>query len=373
MPNTSHHQIFQALTIAGLKLSNRIVMAPMTRSRADEAGVLPAYAADYYAQRAGAGLIITEATNVSAQARGYPRTPGIWADAQVRAWSRITDAVHQRGGKIFVQLWHTGRMSHPDMHGGGLPVAPSAVKPSGQIRVHDGLKDFVTPQALPVDAIARIVDDYRNAATNAEAAGFDGVEVHSANNYLLEQFLRDSTNVRTDAYGGSLQNRLRFPLDVVRAVIEVWGADRVGVRISPTTTTPGETPLDSNPMATYGAYLDALSDLGILYVHAIEGVTQTNREEPGGLQFLTLRRRFRGAYMANNQYSPSLAESVLADGSVDLVSMGRPFIANPDLVDRLRAGQALAQAPKEYWYGGNATGYSDWPSCQKQPEESAEA
>lgn len=359
-----HHTespVFQPFTMGGLRLANRIVMAPMTRSRADDAGVLPAYAADYYSQRAGAGLIITEATNISAQARGYPRTPGIWSDAQIEAWKAVTDAVHREEGKIFLQLWHTGRISHPDMHGGDAPVAPSAVKPEGQIRVHDGMKDFVTPRALGVGEIPSIVNDYGTAAANAKTAGFDGVEVHAANNYLVEQFLRDSTNLRDDAYGGSLRHRLRFPLEVVQAVVEVWGADRVGVRISPVTTTPGETPLDSDPMATYGAYLDELSAMGILYVHDIEGVTQMNRQEAGGVHFHALRERFRGAYIANNQYTLALAESALARGDADLISMGRPFIANPDLVDRLRSGGPLAEAPKEYWYGGDSTGYSDWP------------
>lgn len=338
-------------------------MAPMTRSRSDDGGVPPDYAADYYAQRATAGLIVTEATNISAQARGYPRTPGIWSDAQIAAWKAIVDAVHHRDGKIFLQLWHTGRMSHPDMHeGGALPVAPSAIKPHGQIRVHDGMKDFVTPRALETEEIPLIIEDYRRAAHNAKLAGFDGVEVHSANNYLLEQFLRDSTNQRTDQYGGSLENRLRFPLEVVRAVIDVWGAERVGIRISPVTTAPGDTPLDSRTMETFGTYLDALSDLDLLYVHDIEGVTQMSRVETGGVSFATLRRRFKGAYIANNQYTLALAEATLARGDADLFSIGRPFIANPDLVGRLRAGAALAEAPKEYWYGGDATGYSDWPA-----------
>lgn len=359
---SNERQIFEPVTIGGLKLANRIVMAPMTRSRSDEDGVPPAYAASYYAQRAGAGLIITEATNISAQARGYPRTPGIWTDAQVHAWMAVTDAVHARGGKIFLQLWHTGRISHPDMHGGSVPVAPSSVKPAGQIRVHEGMKDFVTPRALDTEEIIRIVDDYRKAATNAMTAGFDGVEVHSANNYLLEQFIRDSTNFRSDAYGGSLHNRLKFPLDVIRGVIDVWGADRVGVRISPITTTPGDTPLDSDSMTTYGAFLDALSALGILYVHDIEGVTQMSREEVGGVRFDQLRQRFHGVYIANNQYTLALAESALSNGNADLISMGRPFIANPDLIERLRFNGPLAEAPKEYWYGGNATGYSDWPT-----------
>jgi N-ethylmaleimide reductase len=354
--------ILQPVTLGGLRLKNRIVMAPMTRSRADDAGVPPDYAADYYAQRADAGLIITEATNISAQARGYPRTPGIWTEAQVAAWQRVTTAVHRRDGKIFLQLWHTGRMSHPDMLAGALPVAPSAIRPEGQIRVHEGMKDFVTPRALDTVEIAGIVDDYRHAAINAKAAGFDGVEIHSANNYLLEQFVRDSTNHRTDEYGGSLENRLRLPLAVVRAVVEVWGAERVGIRISPVTTTPGNTPLDSDTMATFGAYVDALSGLGLLYIHDIEGVTQLSREADDGISFAELRQRFSGAYIANNQYTLALAEQTLVAGDADLFSIGRPFIANPDLIQRLGSGAPLAEAPKQYWYGGDATGYSDWPA-----------
>lgn len=362
MSDRGTYSVLQPVVLRGLRLKNRIVMAPMTRSRADDAGVQPDYAADYYAQRADAGLIITEATNISAEARGYPRTPGIWTEAQVAAWARVTGAVHRRGGRIFLQLWHTGMMSHPDMHGGTLPVAPSAIRPKGQIRVHDGMKDFVVPRALEADEIPAIVEDYRRAATNAKAAGFDGVEVHSANNYLLEQFVRDSTNRRTDQYGGTVENRLRFPLAVVRAVIDVWGADRVGIRISPTTTAPGETPPDSTPMETFGHYLDELSRLGLLYVHAIEGQTQTSRAGTGGVDFAALRKHFSGAYIANNQYSLDLAERTLAEGGADLFSIGRPFIANPDLINRLRTGAPLAEAPKEYWYGGNATGYSDWPA-----------
>jgi N-ethylmaleimide reductase len=354
--------ILQSVALGALHLKNRIVMAPMTRSRSNDEGVPPDYAADYYAQRADAGLIVTEATNISAQARGYPRTPGIWTAAQIAAWRRVTAAVHHRDGKIFLQLWHTGRMSHPDMLNGALPVAPSALKPEGQIRVHEGMKDFVTPRALELEEIPAIVDDYRRAAENAMRAGFDGVEVHSANNYLLEQFVRDSTNLRTDRYGGSLENRLRFPLEVVKAVVDVWGADRVGIRISPVTTAPGNTPLDSDTTATFGAYVDALSDLGLLYIHDIEGVTQLSREASDGTSFAALRRRFKGAYVANNQYTLALAEAALAAGDADLFSIGRPFIANPDLIERLRTGAPLAEAPKAYWYGGDANGYSNWPT-----------
>jgi len=353
--------VLSPVKIGGLDLKNRIVMAPLTRSRSSDDGVPPDFAADYYAQRASAGLIISEATNISAQARGYAMTPGIWTAAQVKAWQHVTKTVHANDGKIFLQLWHTGRISHPDLHGGALPVAPSAIKPEGQAFTNDGLKDHVTPRALETDEIPGIVEDYRHAAQCAKDAGFDGVEVHSANNYLLEQFIRDTTNKRTDQYGGSIENRLRFPLAVVEAVLTVWDKSRVGIRISPATTMPGSTDVDSTVMETYGTYVDALSKLGLLYIHDIEGVTQLTRETPEGVDFKALRKRFSGAYIANNQYTLKLAEEVLASGDADLFSFGRPYIANPDLVERLATGAPLAEAPKDYWYGGGANGYSDWP------------
>jgi N-ethylmaleimide reductase len=338
--------VLQPVTIGDFLLKNRVVMAPLTRSRSGEESVHPAYTADYYARRAAAGLIVTEATNIAPQARGYAFTPGIWSLDQIAAWRRIVNAVHDRGGVIFLQLWHTGRISHPDLHGGALPVPASAMKPTGQTFTQDGMKDLVTPRALRTDEIPGIVEDYRHAAMNAKEAGLDGVEVHSANNHLLEQFIRDSTNRRTDEYGGSIENRLRFPLAVVRAVVDVWGAERVGIRISPAATTPGEAPLDSNPMATFGTYADALSDLGLLYLHAIEGETRLNQDAVADISFPKLRARFAGAYIANNEYTLELAEKALSRGDADLFSFGRPFIGNKDLVARLRTGAPLAEAPK---------------------------
>ncbi len=366
MQQTTDSPLFQPYALGELALKNRIVMAPLTRSRSSDEGVPPDFAADYYAQRATAGLIVSEATNISPQARGYALTPGIWSPAQVEAWQRVTRAVHEQDGRMVLQLWHTGRISHPSLHGGALPVAPSAIKLNGQAFTNSGLQDHVTPRALELDEIPAIVADYRHAAQCAKDAGFDGVEIHSANNYLLEQFIRDSTNHRSDRYGGTLENRLRFPLEVVAAVTEVWGGGaRVGIRISPGTTMPGETPLDSDPMATYGAYIDELSRFGLMYIHDIEGVTQMSREADG-IDYHALRRRFSGAYIANNNYTLALAEQTLAEGNADMISLGRPFIANPDLVDRLRTGAPLADAPKQYWYGGDATGYSDWPGMQGQ-------
>jgi N-ethylmaleimide reductase len=356
------NKLFQPVALGALALKNRVVMAPLTRSRSSEAGVPPDFAADYYSQRASAGLIVSEATNISAQARGYALTPGIWTPEQVSSWRRVTEAVHDKGGLIVVQLWHTGRISHPDLHGGALPVAPSAIKPGGQAFTMAGLQDHVTPRALETEEIPAIVADYRHAASCARQAGFDGVEIHSANNYLLEQFIRDSTNLRTDRYGGSIENRLRFPLEVVAAVVDLWGGDRVGIRISPATTMPGETKLDSSVMATYGAYIDGLSAQGLAYVHTIEGVTQQTREAPAGVDFAALRRRFKGGWIANNRFDAASAEAELVAGRADAISFGRPFIANPDLVERLKTGAPLAEAPKEYWYGGTEKGYSDWPA-----------
>lgn len=347
-------------------LPNRIVMAPMTRSRSDGDGLVPPFAADYYAQRADAALVISEATNISPQAVGYALTPGIWSDAQVEAWKPVVDAVHARGGRFLLQLWHTGRISHPDLHGGEKPVAPSAIRPEGQAFTKEGMKDHVEPRALQTDEIPAIVEDYRHAAENAKAAGFDGVEIHSANNYLLEQFVRDSTNQRTDEYGGNVANRLRFPLAVARAVVDVWGPGRVGIRLSPATTQPGATELDSTVMATYGTYVDALSELGLAYTHFVEGVTYTTRESPDEVDFTELRRRSPGAYIGNNELSVQDAEQVLASGEADLISFARAYIANPDLVQRIRSGAPLAEAPQQYWYGGDETGYSDWPAMESQ-------
>lgn len=355
--------ILQPFTLGDLTLKNRVVMAPLTRSRSSTEGVPPDFAVDYYAQRANAGLIISEATNISPQAVGYAYTPGIWSEAQVEAWKPVTAGVHANGGLIFLQLWHTGRISHPDVQPDGqLPVAPSALKPEGTAFTTSGMQPHVTPRALETDEIPGIVEDYRRAAENAKRAGFDGVEIHSANNYLLEQFVRDSTNHRTDQYGGSIENRLRFPLAVVKAVTEVWGGGhRVGIRLSPATTEPGKTPLDSDPKATFGAYVEALNAFGLLYVHTIEGVTQQTRDVPDSVDFGQIRKRFQGAYIGNNQYTLELAEKDLAEGRADLFSFGRPYIANPDLVQRLETGAPLAEAPKQYWYGGGANGYSDWP------------
>ena len=358
--------IFAPYTLGPLSLKNRIVMAPLTRSRSNDEGIVPEYAAKYYAQRAGAGLIIAEATNISAQARGYAKTPGIWSSAQVDAWKPVTEAVHKAGGLFFLQLWHTGRISHPDLHGGALPVAPSAVKPEGQAFTNDGMKDHVTPRALETSEIPQIVEDYRTAARNARAAGFDGVEIHAANSYLLDQFLRDSTNLRTDAYGGSIENRVRFPLAATEAVIDGFGdAARVGIRLTPGGSEPGHTPLDSMPNETYGRFVDGIAKLGLIYLHVVQGTAMKEREIPGNpLDFNALRTRFGRTYMDNNDLTLDAAKKELEEKKADLFAFGRAFIANPDLVERFKSGAPIADAPKETWYGGDQHGYSDWPAMQ---------
>lgn len=365
MPAFDATPLFSRITAGALPLRNRIVMAPLTRSRSSPEGVPPPFAATYYAQRATAGLIVSEATNISPQAKGYEYTPGIWSPEQVAAWRNVTDTVHAAGGVMVLQLWHTGRMSHPDVQPlNKLPVSSSPVRPEGQAFTAEGMKDYVTPRALETEEIPGIVADYRHAAQCAKDAGFDGVEIHSANNYLLDQFVRDSVNQRSDAYGGSIDNRLRFPLEVAQAVTQVWDANRVGIRLSPVTNMPGNTPLDSDVMATYGTYISALDDMGLAYIHMIEGTTQTTRDYPRHIDLGELRRRFRGAYIANNGYSPEHAAEAVRCGRVDLVSFGRPYLSNPDLAERIRRHIPLAPlAPKETWYGGGEKGYSDFPSA----------
>ena len=372
----SHHaadcDLFQPVRMGPLTLANRIVMAPLTRSRAGKGDVPRELNATYYAQRATAGLIISEASQISQQGKGYAFTPGIYTEEQIVGWRLVTDAVHANGGHIVCQLWHVGRISHPDLQPWGrLPVAPSAIRPEGQAFTETGFKPHVTPRALDTDEIPIIVRDYAHAAECAKRAGFDGVEIHAANSYLLDQFIRDGTNKRTDRYGGNIENRTRFALEVAAAVTEVWGGDCVGIRLSPLTPQPGNTPLDSDPMGTYGYLVERLNHFGLAYLHCIEGVTQASREEPPGFSFQRLRRMFRGLYMANNGYDRALALRARREDLADLICFGRPFIANPDLVQRLRTGVPLAEAPKETWYGGGAHGYTDYSTLAEAREQAA--
>lgn len=360
--------LFEPTQLGGIALSNRIAMAPLIRARASDDGTPSPLTTEYYAQRADAGLIITEATNISPQGRGYAFTPGIYADEQIRAWSSVTDAVHQKGGKIVLQLWHVGRFSHTSLQPDNrAPVAPSAIPASGVTFGVDGFVPVSMPRALETWEIDGIVNDYRRAALNAKAAGFDGVEIHAANSYLLDQFLRDSTNVRTDRYGGTVENRIRLTLEVVDAVIGDWSADRTGIRLSPITVSAGETPYDSNPTQTYGTLAEALATRKLAYLHCVEGQTRGTRTS-APFDFQILRKRFNGTYIANNGYTRELAATAVAKGDADVVAFGRSFIANPDLVQRLRTGAALAEAPQETYYGGGADGYTDWPiDCSSQP------
>ncbi|KAF3995991.1 alkene reductase [Glaciimonas immobilis] len=357
----SNARLYESVQLGPYHLRNRIVMAPLTRSRATDGDVPSEMAILYYAQRASAGLIIAEATQISPQGKGYVFTPGIYNATQVAAWKKITDAVHAKNGRIFLQLWHVGRISHPSIQPNGeLPVAPSAILPEGQAYTDAGFVPLVTPRALRLDEMPGIVNDYREAARHALAAGFDGVEIHAANGYLLDQFLRDKTNQRTDAYGGSVENRARLLVEVTAAVTEVWGGDRVGLRISPLSKF-GDI-WDSNPQALFTHAVEKLNAFNLAYLHVIEGDTGGEREVSGGFDLQILRNLFNGAYMANNGYDADLAEDRLDAKKADLIAFGRPFIANPDLVERMQTSAVLAEADPATMYGGDSHGYIDYPT-----------
>ncbi len=353
--------LFEPVRLGPYRLANRIVMAPLTRSRAGADGVPRPLMADYYAQRATAGLIIAEGTNVSPQGRGYAFTPGIFSDAQVEGWRRVTQAVHVRGGRIFPQLWHVGRISHPSLQlDGALPVAPSAIRPQATSYTAAGFLPCVTPRALATDEIPELIEQYRRAARSALAAGFDGVEIHAANGYLIDQFLRDSANQRTDAYGGSRENRARLLLEVTEAVAGICGGERVGIRLSPLSPVNGAD-LDSDPAGTYGYVVERLNAFGLAYLHVIEGATQGSREVPGGFDLQLLRRSFKSLYIGNNGYDLKLAVEARGRNLADLIAFGRLYIANPDLVERLRIGAPLNVPDRATFFGGGAAGYTDYP------------
>ena len=353
-------QIFEPYDLGPVPLANRIVMAPLTRNRA-AAGLIPGpHAAEYYAQRATAGLIIAEATQVSPQAQGYQDTPGIYTPEQIAGWRVVTDAVHAKGGRIFLQLWHVGRVSHVDLQpGGAAPVAPSAIPAATKTFVNNTFTETSMPRALNLEEIPGIVADFRQAAANAIAAGFDGVEVHGANGYLLDQFAKDGSNHRTDAYGGSVENRARLMLEVAAAVAAEIGPERTGIRISPVSPANGVS--SSDPQLQFDYIVDHLSKLGLVYLHVVEGATGGPRDV-APFDFAGLRRRFSGTYIANNGYDLKLATAHLAAGEADLFAFGRPFIANPDLVARLQSGAALNEINPATIYGGGAEGYIDYPA-----------
>ena len=353
--------LFTPYTMGDVSLRNRIVMAPLTRNRA-AAGFVPGpHAAKYYAQRATAGLLIAEATQISQQGQGYQDTPGIYSDEQIAGWRAVTDAVHQAGGKIVLQLWHVGRVSHVDLQPEGkAPVAPSAIRAEAKTFVNNGFNDTSTPRALTLDELPGIIADFRQAAANAIAAGFDGVEVHGANGYLLDQFAKDGANSRTDAYGGSVENRARLMLEVTAAVIEEIGAGRTGIRLSPTTPANGIS--CSDPQAQFDYIVAELDKLGLAYIHVIEGATGGPRDV-APFDFGALRKAFSHTYIANNNYDLKLANEHLATDQADLIAFGRPFIANPDLVARLQHGKPLAELNPDTLYGGGAEGYTDYPTA----------
>ena len=341
---------------------NRVVMAPMTRNRADAAGVVGELTVQYYLQRATAGLIITEATNVSAEARGYPMTPGIWTAEQVEAWKKVTSAVHAAGGLMVMQLWHTGRVGHSDVRDGNLPLAPSAVGIQGQQHfTPTGLKNYEVPRAMTTDEVRATVDDYQRGARNAMAAGFDGVELHGAFGYLPHQFLVDSANQRTDTYGGSIENRARFVLEIMERLVRVWGEGRVGIRLSPTLAYNGM--VDSNPLATFSYLIDKLNSLPLAYLHLMRATPDAERFPTWPRDTIaTFGPLFRGALIVNSAFDRDSAEAAVTSGAAQAVSFGAPFISNPDLVRRLELGAPLTPADRQTFYQGGATGYVDYPA-----------
>ncbi len=360
--------LFEPVTLGGdFVLANRIVMAPLTRSRAGAGDVPGPMNAQYYAQRSTAGLIVSEATNISQQGKGYAFTPGIYTDAQVAGWRIVTDAVHAAGGRIFCQLWHVGRISHPSLQpGGGLPVSASNVRADMQAFTETGMQPTVAPRALELSEIPGLIEQYRHAADCAKRAGFDGVEIHGANGYLLEQFLRQVTNQRTDQYGGSVENRARLLLEVAAAVVEVWGGgQRVGIRLSPVSPANDMSGFE-DAQELYETVVAGIERLGLCYMHIIEGATQGPRDS-SPFDYVRLRGLFSGLYMANNNYDLTMAEDAVAQLRVDLIAFGRPFITNPDLVERLRTGVPLAPSDdKSHWYGGGAEGYTDYPAATRR-------
>jgi N-ethylmaleimide reductase len=370
MSNDDTSILFSPIKVGALELPHRIVMSPLTRSRAGEGRAPVEMNATYYAQRASAALIVTEATHFSEQGIGYTSTPGIHTPEQIAGWRRVTDAVHAKGGRIFLQLWHVGRISHPSMQQNGeLPVAPSAIAAAGELLTYTGMQKFIAPRALETTEIPGIVEGFRQGALNAKAAGFDGIEIHGANGYLLDQFLEDSTNQRTDEYGGAVENRARLLLEVVEAVAGVWGADRVGVRLSP--GGKFNTMHDSDPASTFGYVARELSRFGVAYLHIIEpegGIT-VNGAQTSPTKYL--RSIFEGRIITAAGYDKEKAVRVLAAGDADLVAFGKLFIANPDLPERFRTGATLNPPDAKTFYGGDERGYTDYPTLDKQQAQRA--
>lgn len=360
----SASKLFEPYKLGAVTLTNRTVMAPLTRNRAVAGFVPNPLAIEYYGQRASAGLLITEASQVSQQGQGYQDTPGIYSKEQIAGWRKVTDRVHERGGHIYIQLWHVGRISHTTLQAdGGAPVAPSSVPAKSKTFVGGTFADVSAPRALELSEIPGIIDGFKRASANALEAGFDGVEIHGANGYLLDQFAKDGANKRTDAYGGSIENRARLMLEVSKAVAAEAGANRTGIRISP--VTPANDISDSNPQPLFDHIVDQLNALKLIYIHVIEGATGGPRDN-APFDYDSLRKRFSGTYIANNGYDFKLATEVLEKNKADLIAFGKPFISNPDLVERLKLGAPLNDFDKNTFYGGGAKGYTDYPALGRQ-------
>lgn len=364
---TSEINLFTPVKLGPYTLKNRMVMAPLTRNRSTETYSPQDMNVTYYKQRASAGLIITEATQISPQGLGYPLTPGIYTSEQIAGWKKITDAVHEKGGHIFLQLWHVGRISHPSLQPDNkLPVAPSAIKPEGDAFTYTGLQPFVEPRALETDEIISIINDYKHAAECALKAGFDGVEVHAANGYLIDQFLRDGSNQRNDEYGGSLENRSRFLLKVLDTVIDVWGHDRVGVRISPLNSF--NSMHDSDPEALFSYATKQLNPLKLAYLHVVEGSILTPVNDDTAFDLKILSKLYDSVYMANSGYTKQTANDAIASGHATVVSFGSLYLANPDLVERFKHDTELNIPDQSTFYGGDEKGYTDYPFLETSVE-----
>jgi N-ethylmaleimide reductase len=363
--------LFDPIRFGDISAANRIVMAPLTRDRAGPGRTPTPMMVTYYEQRASAGLIVSEGTQISAEGQGYIDTPGIYSAEQIAAWRRVTDAVHARGGKIVVQLWHVGRISHGSLLPEGVvPVSSTARRAKGKTFTAQGFEDVSEPRALRTEEIPRLIQDYRQAARNAIEAGFDGVEVHGANGYLLEQFMRDSINDRTDAYGGSRENRARLVVEVMTAIAQEIGAGRTGIRLSPVTPA-NDAALDSDPQAMFNLVVEKLAPLKLAFIHVVEGATGGPRDI-APFDYATLRARFKqgneqGAWIVNNGYTREMALDAVASGAADMVAFGKAFISNPDLVRRLQDDAPLAPLVRETLYGGGAEGYIDYPPLELAP------
>ena len=354
--------IFEPIQLGSLTLANRVFMAPLTRTRADVDGVPSEFAATYYSQRASAGLIVTEATQISPMGKGYSNTPGIHSRAQVKAWSEITESVHKSGGRIFLQLWHVGRISHTSLLPNGVqPLAPSAIRANAYTHIATGSAQVSEPVALTTSGIRETLVDYRHAAENAKTAGFDGVEVHAANGYLIDQFLRTGTNQRTDEYGGTAENRVRFLAEAVEKVLEVWDSKQVGVRISP--TVDFNDMMDANPHETFSVAVEKLSGYGLGYLHVVEQAQDSKGSAEEGIALSAhLRKLWKSVYVVNGGYDGPRGEEAVRSGHADAVAFGRAFLANPDLPKRLQLGATLNEMDPTTIYGGGAEGYTSYPT-----------